>query len=255
MINIEPYHTKDFLKYLTANGWTDLQRSVRVSESIIDLVATSPDGKVCGFRFLNKWWNMTKTQVQQSWEKGLRDIYYYMINKNKTEYSKEIIIWIGIFISTNRIVFPVVRSNRDSDIGVWQYHTDEIHVIHEAKGAKISIDIASASFLDISLGTEFKDKIIEDDGKLTKAVVIESLQVSDEKLPQQIIQYTPEEQMILGDLITGGLIAGGLFAIVDFCSDFFLIPKWILGLSIVTFGILFIISFRKYKKNKSQKQL
>ncbi len=254
-MSVEPYHTKDFMKYLSKNGWSELQRSVRVSQSHIDLIATSPEGIVYGFRFLNKWTKMSWDQIQQSWEEALKDIYYYMIHKDEIEYSKKVDIWIGVYISTTKTKFPIERSDRDSDIGVWQYHTDEIYIIHEAKGSIISKDIALVSYLDISLGTEYRNKIIEDDGKLTKEVVIESLQVSDEKLPRQIIQYTPEEQMIIGDLITGGLIAGGLFAIVDFFSEFFLIPKWILGLSIVVLGILIILIYRKYKRNKSQKQL
>jgi len=111
------------------------------------------------------------------------------------------------------------------------------------------------TFLDISLGTEYKNKIIEDDGKLTKEDVAESLQVLDEKHPRHVIQYSLEEQMIIGDLITSGLIAGGLLAIIDYFSEFFLLAKWILGLSIVILGILSIIGYRKCKKWKSMKEI
>jgi len=116
--SIQPYHTEDFLKYLSKNGWTDLQRSVQVAQTHIELIATSPEGIVHGFRFLNKWNNITTEQIQQSWEKGLMDIYYYVIHKSEIKY-KKIDIWIGIFISTDRRILPIKRSNRDSDIGVW----------------------------------------------------------------------------------------------------------------------------------------
>jgi len=261
MIFVQPHYTEHFIKYLKSKNWKFIGRTIPVAGRFVHLIFSSPEEEIYGFRYLNRWDNISEEEFQKSWENGIRDIYYYIDNSAEIQLDKQIDKWVIVSIGKEKGDYKPPSDVINRGIGLWLYYVNDIVKFHKGKIRKLSREMIFPDYQKSVLTPEFVMKFEREEFTQKDAIRIAEKSLDEGKIVaiEESLNSFKEEfkSALYNDFLVGGLFAGGFLVFLDGIIQISINNTIWFGLLIgplvmLASGIPWYLRFRKINRRKKE---